>query len=220
MIAARLATRGVRVVCADNDADALKDAVARTASDFTPPAVAHLTDASETSDAETLVRNTLERWGRIDAVIDARPLRLERRCFVDLSPADFDRAVAAGVRAAFLILKHVLPVMMHQGSGRVLTLASPLARRGGAGASSASAMQHALLGLTMNVAHEYAVHGIRAHLLCVTSGEVEDGLEVASPQERPANPQDAAEVGVWLLLDSPDRLNGQVIVLDGGRSVG
>ena len=192
-IAAGLAARGVEVLRVDRDGTG-------------PSPVTWGVDVWEAGNVAAIVEDALARWGRIDLLVNATAMDVRRHPFVDLPSVGFERSMALSVRVPFLTLKHVLPVMMRQGRGRVLNVASPLARRGGAGAAGLSASHHGLFGLTMNVAHEYAGHGVRTHLLCVAS-------------DLGATPDDIGAAAAWLLLDSPDRLNGHVMVLDGGRSV-
>ncbi|MGH2940238.1 MAG: SDR family NAD(P)-dependent oxidoreductase [Solirubrobacterales bacterium] len=219
-----LASSGVHILCVSDDGvPDLPQSDRTTGAEH----IATHADLSVPTEAAAVVDQANERWGGVDLLVCAGALGVRPGPLAETSVEDYRRAMALSVRGTFLTLKYALPVMMRQEGGRVVVLTSVGALRGQAGAGVRAATHHALRGMTMNVAHEYAAHGIRTHLLCVGStpagaeGSAEDeGRAVGQPQDRAPRPEEVSEVVTWLLLESPDHLNGQVVVVDGGRAIG
>jgi NAD(P)-dependent dehydrogenase (short-subunit alcohol dehydrogenase family) len=176
--------------------------------------------------------------GGLDGIFNAAAVLGTPARMVEVDTAVFDAVMATNVRGTWLLMKYGIPLMLERGGGAIVNVGSYNAIRGGNGITAYTGSKHAVVGMTKSVALEYAREGIRANVLSpgsmnsamITSmfplhgrGDAELGREIVLsriPQHRLAEPSEIAAMGVWLLLDAPGHLNGQVITVDGGRSAG
>ncbi len=150
---------------------------------------------------------------------------------------EWEVTMAVNVTGAFLCTRAVLPAMVERGWGRVINVASIVARMGAAYISTYAASKHALLGFTRSIAQEVAAKGVTVNAVCPgyvatdmmelaldniaakTGRPREEGLahfEGLSPQQRVFEPEEVAFLVATLCDHRARGINGQGIVLDGG----
>ncbi|MFL6583138.1 MAG: SDR family NAD(P)-dependent oxidoreductase [Chthoniobacterales bacterium] len=116
--------------------------------------------------AEEMVRNTLDRFGRVDVVINNAALALSTR-FPDLSPEEWRAALEVNLTAPFLLTKAALPAMQAQHYGRVVNISSSAGRTVSTlGGAHYTASKAGLLGLTRAAAKELGKFGITVNAVC------------------------------------------------------
>jgi len=153
---------------------------------------------------------------------------------VDYADDAFDSVIAVNVRGVFLGLKHVLPVMIAQNSGAVVNTASLGAYIGTRNLGPYVASKHAVMGLTKTAALEVARNGVRVNAVCpgpvdtpllneIEAGQASGDLDklrqkrIASiPQGRYAQPEDVANLMVFLASDLAGHIVGQGMHVNGG----
>ncbi|PEQ11302.1 hypothetical protein B2G71_17200 [Novosphingobium sp. PC22D] len=155
----------------------------------------------------------------------------------DAAPIDalglelFDRVFALNVRALFHCLARET-AMMRGGGGSIVNIASIAGRRGFAGLAAYSASKHAVIGLTRSAALDGAGDGIRVNAVCPGTTRTEmfaqqmktrPGGEAATvrgiPLGRAADPDEPARAAVWLLSDQASFVTGEIVTVDGGRTI-
>ena len=176
--AARLHERGARVVVNVRDA-ARGEQVAR---EIGERARAVSGDVAAPDGPESIVRKTLDVFGRIDILINNAALPLTTR-FERITPDEWRRAIEVNLTAPFLLIQAVLPTMKAQGYGRIVNISSTAGRMVSTlGGAHYTASKTGLLGLTRAAAKELGRYGITVNAVCPGMTDTELTRESASTQ--------------------------------------
>jgi NAD(P)-dependent dehydrogenase (short-subunit alcohol dehydrogenase family) len=222
-----LAARGFTVVVSDIDA-AGGERVVKEIETAGGSASFVVCDVSDPQANEDLVATTLERHGRLDAAVNNAGIGGEMKPTGEYTPEEWRKVVGINLDGVFYGVRAQLPPMLEQGSGTIVNIASILGQVGFAGAPAYVAAKHGVVGLTKQVAQEYAAAGIRANSVgpgfvrtpLLDRPEMTDELigmlEQLHPIGRLGAPEEIGEVVAWLCDQAPDFLNGAYIPVDGG----
>jgi NAD(P)-dependent dehydrogenase (short-subunit alcohol dehydrogenase family) len=188
-----------------------------------------LADVTDEAQVQSLVSQTVERFGRLDVAVNNAGVEGELGPIAGQTAANYRATFETNVLGTLLSLKHEIPVMLKQGSGSIINLSSIAGQVGMAGASVYVASKHAVEGLTKSAALEVAAAGVRvnavapgpvetAMLTRFTGGndEAKAGLLGMMPAKRGATPEEIAQTIVFLASDKARFLTGQSIAVDGG----
>jgi NAD(P)-dependent dehydrogenase (short-subunit alcohol dehydrogenase family) len=194
-------------------------------------------DASREEQVEAFVRETVERFGRLDCAFNSAGT-LETGVFkptAEFSETEFDEHIARNLKSVWLCMKHEIAQMLRQGTGGSIVNASSVNGLGGVANNALYAAAKAgVLGLTKSAAQEYAPRGIRVNAL-VAGGfrtpMLEGVFATVSPNDpaaaeasfarivplgRIGRPEEAAEAVVWLCSDAASYVTGHSMIVDGG----
>jgi NAD(P)-dependent dehydrogenase (short-subunit alcohol dehydrogenase family) len=222
-IAARLRERGASVAVNVRDA-ARAEALARDLGDraFAVPG-----DITTASVPEDIVRRTLDRFGRIDILVNNAALARSTR-FADISPDEWRQTLDVNVTAPFLLTKAVLPAMKAQRYGRIVNISSLAGRTvstlGGAHYTTSKA---ALLGLTRAAAKELGQFGITVNAVCpgmidteLTRENADDALLArlagGYPVRRLGTAREVADLVCFAASDAAGYITGASLDINGG----
>jgi NAD(P)-dependent dehydrogenase (short-subunit alcohol dehydrogenase family) len=193
-------------------------------------ALATQTDVSVVAQTQEMVDKTLERFGRIDILVNnaamfQRKLAIRSLCW-EMDPADFERVIKVNVTGVFLCCRAVLPHMIKQKSGKIINIASSLAFLGAPTLTHYSASKGAVVTFTRALAREVGEYGINVNSLCpgftlsadpASITEDRRQYEVSSRiLKRPEYPEDLVGTAVYLASADSDFMTGQAVVVDGG----
>jgi NAD(P)-dependent dehydrogenase (short-subunit alcohol dehydrogenase family) len=229
------AARGARVMLVDHDA-ASGEASVGVVRQQGGEAQFIRADVSLTAGVKHYVQTTLDAWGRIDCFFNNAGIEGRIAAIQDYDDEMFDRVIAVNLRGVFLGMKHVLPVMLRQGSGAIVNTASTAALFGTPGMAAYTASKHGVLGLTKVAASDVADQGVRVNAIC--PGPVETRMmrsleaqrnptdpeavhaanRASSPTGRYTLPEEVAGAVLYLCSDLAGNVTGTQLVVDGGRS--
>ncbi len=188
------------------------------------PAIALPADVTDGAAMRAAGRRLVEALGRVDIVVTNAGI-IDRRPFVETSEADWNRVIAVNLTGTFNAIQAVLPYLLAQGSGKIVTVASELALIGRAGAAAYAASKAGVVGLTKSLARELSPLGI--HVNAVAPGPVDTAMLRSNPEFRDENrqnvplrrwgqPRDIAATVLFLASAESDYYAGQVLSPNGG----
>jgi NAD(P)-dependent dehydrogenase (short-subunit alcohol dehydrogenase family) len=224
-------TRDYRLCLVDNRGDAVQavaDEVRALGTDAEPLAV----DLGSAEAAESVVPQTIDRFGRVDALVNAAAI-LHRRDFEAVTPKDFDDVFHVNTLAPLLLARAAMPDMASRGWGRIVNVTSTGVYEGGFTMTSAlyEASKGAVAVLTKMLSRHGAGDGILVNTVC--PGGMRTGMllnetspELVAKAEREMIPlhriADPAEIGrmvVWLVSDENTYATGAEFDITGGLAL-
>ena len=228
-----LAAEGARIVVADID-EREAGTVARTLGESGHDALAVATDVSQPDSAEEMARAAVDRFGRIDGLINnaamfQRP-GVTHGPFEQIPVEEWDRLMAVNLRGIFLCCRSVVPRMKEQGRGKIVNISSGTVFNGTAQLLHYVTSKAGVIGLTRSLARELGDYNINVN--AVAPGLTESIEEVDETRlqrrrdrvgmrsiKRPEVPQDLVGTVVFLCSPDSDFMTGQTLVVDGGTQM-
>jgi len=168
-------------------------------------------------------------FGRIDVLVNSAGIAVTGPA-EQLTVKDWDQTMAINLRGAFLVSQQVGRIMLAQGSGTVISLASQAATIALPGHLAYCASKFGLVGMTKVLALEWAGRGVTANTISPTvvmtplAKELWDNpegeaLKAQIPTGRFAEPEEIAAVAVFLASDAAKMINGVDLLVDGGYTI-
>ncbi|MQA84196.1 MAG: SDR family oxidoreductase [Streptosporangiales bacterium] len=222
-IALRAARGGARVVVNSRKAEKL-DQVTKEIEDAGGEALAVGADLRDPEQVDTLVQRTLERWQRIDVLVNNAAGRFLAAA-EQISPGGWRAVVEANLTTAFLCSRAVFPVFRERGGGRIINISSVGAYGPNPGGAHYGAAKAALNSLTETLAYEWGRYGIQVNgvapgpVLTEASRYAQEEqrrlVEAKLPGGRIAMPDEIAEFVLSLAQLRTPYLNGETVRVDG-----
>jgi 2-deoxy-D-gluconate 3-dehydrogenase len=181
-------------------------------------------DASDERDVEALISRAASELGRLDILVNAQDLPFAQP-LAETAFADWRRVMDVNLGGPFVASRAAASVMLAQGSGRIINVASVLGERGMVNGAAYCAAQAGVLNLTRALALEWARSGINVNAIgagwtegmgIIGGDEGRQKLERYLPYKRLAKPEEIAGAAVYLASDASAYLTGQVIWIEGG----
>jgi NAD(P)-dependent dehydrogenase (short-subunit alcohol dehydrogenase family) len=189
-------------------------------------------DVRREADVSSLIDDTVARFGRIDAAVNAAGTEGRPGPVTEQTAESYAATFDTNVLGTLLSMKHELRVMQAQGSGSIINFSSTYGHQGGAGASVYVGSKHAVEGMTKSAALEAASSGVRVN--AVAPGPIETGmlnrftgtaerkaaLLKTVPLGRVGDPADIARAAVFLASEKASFITGHILTVDGGKTAG
>jgi D-threitol dehydrogenase (NAD+) len=218
------AVKGATVIVLDKDVDSAQ----RKVSEGTA-AAAFSCDVTSEQSVVAAISAVSTAFSRIDILVNSAGLAVTDAA-EDLTVDKWDLTMAVNLRGAFLVTQQVGRIMLAQGSGAVISLASQAATVALPGHVAYCASKFGLVGLTKVLALEWAGRGVRANTISPTvvmtplakglwDNPEGEALKAQIPTGRFALPEEIAAVAVFLASDAAKMINGADLLVDGGYTI-
>ncbi|MDR7303949.1 SDR family NAD(P)-dependent oxidoreductase [Haloactinomyces albus] len=224
------ATAGAKVVVADISSEAGAAVADEITIDGGEASFVH-TDVSRAEDVETLVTQTVDRYGRLDCAVNNAAITPDRHRIVDADPEQFRHILDINLTSMLLSLKYEIAQLLRQGTpGSIVNVGSVRSFRAGSGAPAYTSAKHGVIGLTRTAALEYAEFGVRVNAVCpgaIDTPMVREARQAREESEsdmagrlsllgRLGTPEEVAQANLWLCSPASSLITGQAITADGG----
>jgi NAD(P)-dependent dehydrogenase (short-subunit alcohol dehydrogenase family) len=235
-IALAMAAEGATVAAADIDEQAAQR-TARKAGEGGNRTLAIQADCGDVASIDAMVARTVQEFGRLDVIVNNAGVT--RAAYImDLTEADVDRILRVNAKGVFFCLQRAAKVMIDQGGGCIINIAS-IAGRGFPDTSNAiyAASKGAVISLTKTASQQLGRHNINVNAICPgvvltdlfnkivtdrakergrTKEEIQGEIEKRIPIRRANTPADIAAMAVFLASPGARNITGQSYNVDGG----
>jgi NAD(P)-dependent dehydrogenase (short-subunit alcohol dehydrogenase family) len=227
-IALRLAQDGADVVIADVHEHSM-ESVAAEVRQLRRRSLAILTDVTSKAQVQAMVEQTVAELGRVDILVNNAGILGPAKAVVDTPEEEWDRCVAVHLKGTFLCSQAVIPHMLKQKYGKIVSMGSVAGKEGNPNLAAYSVAKAGIICLTKSLAKELATAGINVNCISPTVIET-DLIKNMSPEQlrpllekipmqRTGKPEEAAALIRFLVSDEAGFVTGQCYDLSGGRSV-
>ncbi len=227
-----MAEFGADVVCNDIDLNLAKETV-EILKPYGNRAAAIEADVSRQDDVDRMVKQTIGEFGRIDILFCNAGIMNPLVPLHELPVEAWDRVVEVNLTSMFLCMRAVLPFMVKQGKGSIISTSSVAGLKAGSAPLSDcyGATKAGMIGFTRHAAVAYARQGIRLNAIAPglhdtrpvgmkltpeQADALKKSVEPAIPMGRFAEPREIRGLAVFLASDASSYVTGQVFVTDGG----
>jgi 3-oxoacyl-[acyl-carrier protein] reductase len=222
-IAKRLASQGAHVVAtarAENARAVVDEIVAAGGR-----AESLSLDVSEPGSADSTVAATIEKFGRIDVLVNNAGITRDQ-LMLRMKRDDWEAVIATNLTAAFTLTQAVLKPMIRQRAGRIICISSVVGQSGNAGQANYAASKAGIIGFAKSVALEVASRGITVNVVApgmidtdmtrAVTERAREEWEARIPLKRLGTPDDIASAVCFLASDEASYITGQVLAVNGG----
>lgn len=223
-IALHFARQGASLAIADIDAAAAESRAAEITAQH-GEAMPIVTDVTQKVAVQQMVQDTLDRWGRIDILVNVAG-GAEPKLVIDMDESEWDYIVNMNLKSTFLCCQAVLPTMIQQNHGKIVNISSIYGFTGCATRSNYAAAKAGVAVFTKSLALEVVKNGINVNAIAPgrvatkrVRGHYSDGewaeRVAAIPMGRAAEPEEIAPTALFLVQNENKYITGQTIHVNG-----
>jgi NAD(P)-dependent dehydrogenase (short-subunit alcohol dehydrogenase family) len=189
------------------------------------------TDVRIASQVENMVNQTVKKYGRLDIAFNNAGVGGIMARLVRTSEEIFDEVVDANFKGVWLSMKYEIPVMQKQGGGVIINNASIAGVATAERLSVYSGSKHAVVGISNAAATEYGKDNIRVVTVCPgwiktrmteelrAQKDADAMIQSSVPLKRMGEPEEVAEMVIWLASDAASFVTGGAFIVSGGMGV-
>lgn len=216
------AQQGAKLIIADLNIE-LAQQVADKIYQMGNEAFAFQVDVSQKTELENLINFTLEKFSKIDVLLNNAGIFDKYINSLDTNEQLWDLVFDINVKSIFNLSNLVLPYMIEQKSGAIINIGSVAGLVAKMGGASYTASKHAVLGYTKHLAAEYGKYGIKINAICpgtirtpMTAEMLKTRPTDKIPLDRFGEVNEVADLAVFLASDEAKFMSGACITIDGG----
>ncbi len=182
-----------------------------------------ITDPETAKSVAQLIKDEFDK--KVDILVNNAGITNDK-LIMKMKPEDFTKVINVNLNGAFFMMKELSALMVKQRSGSIINMASVSGQKGNPAQVNYSASKAGIIGMTLSTAKELGRRGIRSNAIApgfvqtsMTDALTDDQKEAAAAQismKRLGQPQDIANVALFLASDLSSYVTGQVIAVDGG----
>lgn len=182
-------------------------------------------DASKFDEAEKLINDIVADFGKLDIVINNAGITKDG-LLMRMSEENWDEVINVNLKSVFNVCKAASKVMMKARKGSIINMSSVVGVQGNAGQANYAASKAGIIGFSKSLAKELGSRNIRTNVVApgfirtemtdVLDPKVVQGWEEGIPLKRAGEPEDVANVCVFLASDMSAYVTGQVLSVCGG----
>jgi NAD(P)-dependent dehydrogenase (short-subunit alcohol dehydrogenase family) len=188
------------------------------------------TDVRVASQVENVVNQTVREYGRLDIAFNNAGVGGIMARLIRTTEEVFDEVVDTNFKGVWLSMKYEIPVMLKQGGGVIVNNSSIAGVSTAERLSVYSGSKHAVVALSNAAAHEYGGDNIRIVSICpgwiktrmtedLRASKYADSFRDSIPLKRWGEPEDVAEMVMWLASDAASFVSGGAFVISGGMNI-
>lgn len=187
-------------------------------------AVAIKADVSDAGEAASLIEQTVERFGRIDVLVNNAGITRDQS-MKKLSTDDWDAVVQTNLNSCYYTVKAALPHFTEQQSGKIVNISSFVGQAGNFGQSNYAAAKAGIIGFTKTAAREMARYNVNVNAVAPgfmetdmfsdVGEEMMDQIRQSVPLGRIGDPHEVARA-VRYLVEDGDYITGHTLNINGG----
>lgn len=235
-IALNFANEGADVSLAARSTAKMEE-VAKEVTSLGRRALVTTTDITKISDIDQMVNQTIEQFGKIDILVNNSGIAGPTAYVHEITPEEWDNTFHVNLKGAFLCCKAIVPLMIKQGGGKIINIASLTGKRPLPMRTPYCATKMGIIGFNRSLASELGKFNINVNAICpgfvegpridmviknaakaegVPEEEVRNRFISASPLQRMVTAEDIAKTAIFLASDASKRITGQDINVTAG----
>ncbi|MFS8542958.1 MAG: SDR family oxidoreductase [Limnochordales bacterium] len=181
-------------------------------------------------DVQRMIDTAVQQFGTLDVLVNNAGIMDNMVPAHELTDELWERVMAVNATGPMRAIRKALPIFMEKGKGCIINVASIGGLHGSRAGAAYTASKHALIGLTKNVAFQYAKNGIRCNAIAPGAVATNIAATITNPSPfgaekaglgmglnpRIGQPHEIATAALYLASDEASFVNGAVLVVDGG----
>ena len=188
------------------------------------------TDVRIASQVENMVQQTVKKYGRLDIAFNNAGVGGIMARLIRMTEETFDELVDTNFKGVWLSMKYEIPVMLEQGGGVIINNASIAGVSTAERLSVYSGSKHAVVAISNAASTEYGRDNIRVVTVCpgwiktrmtedLRASKYADAFQANIPLKRWGEPEEVAEMVIWLASDAASFVTGGAFIISGGMNV-
>lgn len=187
-------------------------------------------DVTNKQDMENMLDVAVKEFGRLDILVNNAGVMDEMMPVTEVSDELWNKVIAVNLTGPFWASRKAVRIMEAQGSGNIINVASIGGLQGSRAGTSYTASKFGLVGITKNIAFQYAMKGIRCNAICPGGVDTEIGVGISNPSPfgleramsgaannpRSGSAEEIANIALFLASEESSFVNGVTLVADAG----